>query len=259
MARPHEEVLIRWHVDLDRGLSGRGRLRGRVFAVSADLGTEGTSMSTTSPNGANKSSGANGASTTPTRFRAVWAVGGAVGIGAILTGASVALATFQSRPQTDAAVVVSATSHSQNSAAPTAKQLPNAPIPQTGAPGPSSAPTVRSTVLSDGSTVVIGGDQPAITLPPAPTPPAVSSSQDAAAVDVTVHQAGVVEVTEPPTTAPSTEAPSPTAAPTDPVTTDPGTPAPSDSGTPSQTAVPSQTETAAPSPSETAAPSPSQP
>src|SRR5664279_1911303 len=122
MARPHEEVLIRWHVDLDRGLSGRGRgrLRGRVFAVSADLGTEGTSMSTTSPNGANKSSGANGASTTPTRFRAVWAVGGAVGIGAILMGASVALATFQSRPQTDAAVVVSATSHSQNSAAPTA-------------------------------------------------------------------------------------------------------------------------------------------
>src|SRR5674476_1176997 len=90
----------------------------------------------------------------PTRFRAVWAVGGAVGIGAILMGASVALATFQSRPQTDAAVVVSATSHSQNSAAPTAKQLPNAPIPQTGAPGPSSAPTVQSTVLSDGSTVV---------------------------------------------------------------------------------------------------------
>ena len=68
---------------------------------------------------------------------------GAVGIGAILMGASVALATFQSRPQTDAAVVVSATSHSQNSAAPTAKQLPNAPIPQTGAPGPSSAPTVQ--------------------------------------------------------------------------------------------------------------------
>src|SRR5674476_250728 len=193
--------------------------------------------------------------TTPTRFRAGWPVGGAVGIGAILMGASVALATFQSRPQTDAAVVVSATSHSQNSAAPTAKQLPNAPIPQTGAPGPSSAPTVQSTVLSDGSTVVIGGDQPTVTLPPAPTPPAVSSSQDAAAVDVTVHEAGVVEVTEPPTTAPSIETPSPTAAPTDRVTTDPGTPAPSDSGTPSQTAVPSQTETAAPSPSETAAPS----
>src|SRR5664280_1003889 len=111
MARPHEEVLIRWHVDLDRGLSGRGRLRGRVFGVSADLGTEGTSMSTTSPNGANKSSGASGASTTPTRFRAVWAVGGAVGIGAILMGASVALATFQSRPQTAAAVAASAPSN----------------------------------------------------------------------------------------------------------------------------------------------------
>src|SRR5665647_1875734 len=34
MARPHEEVLIRWHVDLDRGLSGRGRVRGRVIGVS---------------------------------------------------------------------------------------------------------------------------------------------------------------------------------------------------------------------------------
>src|SRR5665811_1255516 len=123
-------------------------IRGRVFAVSADLGTEGTSMSTTSPNSVNKSSGASGASTTPTRFRAVWAVGGAVGIGAILMGASVAWATFQSRPQADAAVVVSATSRSQNSAAPTAKLFPNAPIPQTGAPGPSSAPTVQSTVLS---------------------------------------------------------------------------------------------------------------
>ena len=185
-------------------------------------------MRTTSPNGENTASSASGASTTPTRFRAVWAVGGAVGIGAILMGASVALATFQSRPQTDAAVVVSATSQSQNSAAPTAKQLPNAPIPQTGAPGPSSAPTVQLAVLSDGSTVVIGGDQPTITLPPAPRPPAVSSSQDAAAVDVTVHAAAVVEETVAPTPAPSTEAPSQTATPTDPVTTDPGTPATKD-------------------------------
>ena len=185
-------------------------------------------MRTTSPNGENTASSASGASTTPTRFRAVWAVGGAVGIGAILMGASVALATFQSRPQTDAAVVVSATSQSQNSAAPTAKQLPNAPIPQTGAPGPSSAPTVQLAVLSDGSTVVIGGDQPTITLPPAPRPPAVSSSQDAAAVDVAVHAAAVVEETVAPTPAPSTEAPSQTATPTDPVTTDPGTPATKD-------------------------------
>jgi hypothetical protein len=205
-------------------------------------------MRTTSPNGENTASSASGASTTPTRFRAVWAVGGAVGIGAILMGASVALATFQSRPQTDAAVVVSATSQSQNSAAPTAKPLPNAPIPQTGAPGPSSASTVQLAVLSDGSTVVIGGDQPTITLPPAPRPPAVSSSQDAAAVDVTVHAAAVVEETVAPTPAPSTEAPSQTATPTDPVTTDPGTPAPSDSGTPSQTAAATQTETVTPKP-----------
>ncbi|HEY5484279.1 MAG TPA: hypothetical protein VIK31_10785, partial [Propionibacteriaceae bacterium] len=122
-------------------------------------------MRTTSPDGANNAIGASGASTTPTRSRAVWAVGGAVGIGAILMGASVALATFQSRPQSDAAVIVSATYQSQKSAAPTVRQLPNAPIPQTGVPQPSSTSTAQSTVLSDGSTVVIGGDQPTITLP----------------------------------------------------------------------------------------------
>jgi len=160
-------------------------------------------MRTTSPDGANNAIGASGASTTQTRSRAVWAVGGAVGIGAILMGASVALATFQSRPQSDAAVIVSATYQSQKSAAPTVRQLPNAPIPQTGVPQPSS-------------TVVIGGDQPTITLPPAPTPTASSLPPDAAALDVTDSPVS--------TTEPSTEAPLP-ATPTEPAPTDPWTPA----------------------------------
>jgi len=160
-------------------------------------------MRTTSPDGANNAIGASGASTTPTRSRAVWAVGGAVGIGAILMGASVASATFQSRPQSDAAVIVSATYQSQKSAAPTVRQLPNAPIPQTGVSQPSS-------------TVVIGGDQPTITLPPAPTPTASSLPPDAAALDVTDSPVS--------TTEPSTEAPLP-ATPTEPAPTDPGTPA----------------------------------
>jgi hypothetical protein len=166
---------------------------------------------------------------------AVWVVGGALGVGALLMGASIALSTMQSAPRSDRAVVVSATYQAPKSAGPSAVQLPNAPVPQRagGASGPAG------TTLPGGRTGGVGGDQTPVTLPPAPTPVLTVAPQPIAPA-ITFQAARITFAPQLPTAQPA-----PTTAPT--------------SATPTSATPTSATPTLAPtSPTGTSSPSATQ-